>query len=185
MEHFDPERCLQLIEEHRVTHAQFVPTMFVRMLKLPEDVRARYDLSSPALRGARGGALRARGQASDDRLVGPDHPRVLLGHRGSGHDLDQLRRRPSTHPGSVGKAIWGEVHVCADDGEELPVGEDGVVYFGTHRRRHLRVQPRPGEDRADLQRQGLVHAVGRRAPRRGGLPVPDRPQALHDRLAAA
>ena len=35
-----------------------------------------------------------------------------------------------THPGSVGKAIWGEVHVCGDDGEELPTGEDGVVYFG-------------------------------------------------------
>ena len=46
MEHFDPERCLALIEQHKVTHAQFVPTMFVRMLKLPDDVRDRYDLSS-------------------------------------------------------------------------------------------------------------------------------------------
>ena len=46
MERFDPERCLALIERHRVTHAQFVPTMFVRMLKLPDDERARYDLSS-------------------------------------------------------------------------------------------------------------------------------------------
>ena len=35
-----------------------------------------------------------------------------------------------THPGSVGRAIWGEVHICGDDGEELPVGQDGVVYFG-------------------------------------------------------
>ena len=40
MERFDPEDCLRLIEQHRVTHAQFVPTMFVRMLKLPEEVRA-------------------------------------------------------------------------------------------------------------------------------------------------
>src|SRR5664279_1248591 len=46
MESFDAEQCLALIEEHRVTHAQFVPTMFVRMLKLPEEVRSRYDLSS-------------------------------------------------------------------------------------------------------------------------------------------
>ena len=46
MEHFDPETCLALIREHKVTHAQFVPTMFVRMLKLPEDVRASYDVSS-------------------------------------------------------------------------------------------------------------------------------------------
>ena len=46
MEHFDPEECLALIERYHVTHAQFVPTMFVRMLKLPDEVRARYDVSS-------------------------------------------------------------------------------------------------------------------------------------------
>src|ERR1700686_1843714 len=46
MEHFDPEECLALIERYRVTHAQFVPTMFVRLLKLPEEVRRRYDVSS-------------------------------------------------------------------------------------------------------------------------------------------
>ena len=46
MEQFDPQRCLELIERHRVTHAQFVPTMFVRMLRLPEEERRRYDLSS-------------------------------------------------------------------------------------------------------------------------------------------
>ena len=46
MERFDPEECLRLIGQHRVTHAQFVPTMFVRMLKLPDEVRAGYDLSS-------------------------------------------------------------------------------------------------------------------------------------------
>jgi len=46
MERFDPEDCLRLIEEHRVTHAQFVPTMFVRFLKLPEEVRTAYDVSS-------------------------------------------------------------------------------------------------------------------------------------------
>ena len=46
MNRFDPEACLQLIERHRITHAQFVPTMFVRMLRLPEEVRSKYDLSS-------------------------------------------------------------------------------------------------------------------------------------------
>src|SRR5437764_15080343 len=46
MERFDAEQALALIERERVTHAQFVPTHFVRMLKLPEEVRARYDLSS-------------------------------------------------------------------------------------------------------------------------------------------
>src|SRR5258708_26608313 len=46
MERFDPETCLQLIEQYHVSHVQFVPTMFVRLLKLPDDVRARYDVSS-------------------------------------------------------------------------------------------------------------------------------------------
>ncbi len=41
MEHFDPEQYLALVEKYRVTHSQLVPTMFSRMLKLPEDVRAR------------------------------------------------------------------------------------------------------------------------------------------------
>ena len=46
MDRFDAERCLQLIEQYRITHVQFVPTMFVRLLKLPEAVRSRYDTSS-------------------------------------------------------------------------------------------------------------------------------------------
>ena len=94
MEHFDPERCLALIQEHGVTHAQFVPTMFVRMLKLPGEVRERVRPLLVALGGARRSPLRARGQAPDDRLVGAGRPRVLLGHRGAGHDVDHLRRRP-------------------------------------------------------------------------------------------
>lgn len=48
MESFDAEGALECIERYRVTHAQFVPTMFVRMLRLPDDVRGRYDLSSPS-----------------------------------------------------------------------------------------------------------------------------------------
>ena len=50
MEHFDAEEFLRLVEKHQVTHTQLVPTMFVRMLKLPDEVRARYDVSS--LKGA-------------------------------------------------------------------------------------------------------------------------------------
>ncbi len=94
MEHFDPEQCLALIEEHKVTHAQFVPTMFVRMLKLPDEVRNKLRPLVAAFGGARRRALRARGQAAHDRVVGPGDPRVLLGHRGPGHDLDHVRRGP-------------------------------------------------------------------------------------------
>ena len=94
MEHFDPERCLALIEEHKVTHAQFVPTMFVRMLKLPDEVRSKLRPLVAALGGACRRALRARGQAPHDRVVGAGDPRVLLGHRGHGHDVDHLRGGP-------------------------------------------------------------------------------------------
>ena len=181
MEHFDPERCLALMQEHRVTHAQFVPTMFVRMLKLPDDVRASLRRLLAALGGARGGAVRARGQAPDDRVVGPVIHEYYSGTEGMG--MTWISSEESlTHAGLGRRAIWGEVHVCGDDGEELPTGEDGVVYFGGRSDAHLRVQPRPREDAPDVQRQGLGHAVGRRAPRRRGLPVPDRPQAVHDRV---
>ena len=82
MERFDPELCLELIERHRVTHAQFVPTMFVRHAA-PAGGRSRpLRRLEPPGRHARRRAVPGRDQAPDDRLVGPDHPRVLLGHRG-------------------------------------------------------------------------------------------------------
>ena len=82
MEHFDPRRRSPLIERHRVTHSQWVPTMFIRMLKLPDEVRRRYDVSSLQVRDPRRRAVPGRGQAADDRVVGPDPARVLRGHRG-------------------------------------------------------------------------------------------------------
>jgi long-chain acyl-CoA synthetase len=129
MEHFDPEECLRLIQEHRVTHAQFVPTMFVRMLKLPDDVRSRYDVSS--LRSVVHAAAPCAPEVKRRMLEwwGPIVHEYYSGTEGMGMTWigpqDAL-----THPGSVGRAIWGEVHICGDDGVELPVGETGVVYFG-------------------------------------------------------
>ena len=63
MERFDAEECLALIEQYKVTHGQFVPTMFVRMLKLPGRRPGEYDLSSPPARHPRRRALPDRGQA--------------------------------------------------------------------------------------------------------------------------
>ena len=129
MERFDPEDCLRLIEEHRVTHAQFVPTMFVRMLKLPEEVRGRYDVSS--LRSVVHAAAPCAPEVKRRMIEwwGPIVHEYYSGTEGMG--MTWITPEESlTHSGSVGKAIWGEVHVCGDDGEELPVGQDGVVYFG-------------------------------------------------------
>ncbi len=80
MRKFDAEAVLRLIETHRVTHAQFVPTMFVRMLKLPKAVRRKYDVSSLRVRDPRGRPVPGGCQAPDDGVVRPDHPRILRRH---------------------------------------------------------------------------------------------------------
>jgi long-chain acyl-CoA synthetase len=128
MEHFDPERCLALIDEHKVTHAQFVPTMFVRMLKLPDEVRAKYDLSS--LRSVVHAAAPCAPEVKRRMIEwwGPVIHEYYSGTEGMGMTWITTAEA-LTHPGSVGKAIWGEVHICGDDGEDLPSGDDGVVYF--------------------------------------------------------
>ena len=71
---FDPEELLQLIDRHRVTHLHMVPIMFNRLLKLPEAVKAKYDVSSlPLCLVHDGRALPGADQAGDDRMVGPGH----------------------------------------------------------------------------------------------------------------
>jgi long-chain acyl-CoA synthetase len=130
MDRFDPERCLQLIEQHHVTHAQFVPTMFVRMLKLPDDVRTRYDLSS--LRSVVHAAAPCAPEVKKRMIEwwGPVIHEYYSGTEGLGMTWISSPEA-LTHPGSVGRAIWGDVHVLGEDGEEVPVGTDGVVYFGS------------------------------------------------------
>ena len=91
MERFEAAQALRLIEAHRVTHSQWVPTMFVRLLKLPASVRALRP-EQPALGGARRGALPGPGQAGHDRLVGADPVRVLLDDRGVRRRIHLLRR---------------------------------------------------------------------------------------------
>ena len=96
MERFDPEQYLQLVERYRVTHSQLVPTMFNRMLKLPDDVRSRYDLSSLETVVHAAAPVPDPGQGGDDRVVGPEDRRVLRGHRG--HRLHDVRLRTSGWP---------------------------------------------------------------------------------------
>ena len=91
MERFDAEQALALIERYSVTCGQFVPTMFVRMLKLPEGTRGTLRPVEPAIRRARGGAVPGRREAADDGVVGPDHLRVLLVDRGRGRHVRRAR----------------------------------------------------------------------------------------------
>ncbi len=92
MERFDPEDALRLIEKHKVTTAQWVPTHFVRMLKLPEERAGEVRRLLAEAGVPRRRALPGADQGADDRLVGPDHQRVLRRHRGQRLHRHQLGR---------------------------------------------------------------------------------------------
>jgi acyl-CoA synthetase (AMP-forming)/AMP-acid ligase II len=129
MEHFEPEAALQCIEQYRATHSQWVPTMFVRMLKLPEEVRARYDLST--LRCAIHAAAPCPIPIKEQMIEwwGPVLYEYYAGTEGNG--FVQLNSTEwLAHKGSVGRPLNCELHICDDDGNELPVGESGTIYFG-------------------------------------------------------
>ena len=129
MEHFDAEEFLRLVEKYKVTTAQLVPTMFVRMLKLPEEVRSRYDVSS--LRGAIHAAAPCPidGQGADDRLVGADPDRVLRRHRGQRRHLSTSQRMAAANGLGRPRAWSARCSIFDEDGKELPPGETGTVYF--------------------------------------------------------
>ncbi len=128
MEHFDAEEYLKLIERHKVTHSQLVPTMFVRMLKLPEDVRKRYDTSSLqcAIHAAAPCPVEVKRQMIE--WWGPVIHEYYAGTEGNGFvycNSDMWL----ANPGTVGKAIQGVVHICDENGDEVPSGESGTVFF--------------------------------------------------------
>src|ERR1043165_2617332 len=130
MEQFDPEEALSYIERYRVTHSQWVPTMFVRMLKLPEEVRGRYDLSSQ--RGAVHAAAPCPVEVKRQMIEwwGPVISEYYSATAGDGPPFvtagDWL-----AHPGSVGKSLLGDAKILDDDGNELPLGEPGAVWFSS------------------------------------------------------
>lgn len=127
-EKFDAATALRHIEEHRITAAQMVPTMFVRMLKLDESIRSRHDLSS----------LRVLVHAAAP--CPPDVKRAMIDWLGpvvyeyySATEANGITFINSedwlARPGSVGKSVIGPAHICDDEGTELPPGEVGTIYF--------------------------------------------------------
>ena len=128
MEKFDPEHYLSLIEKYKVTHTQLVPTMFVKMLKLPENVRAQYDVSSlvSALHAAAPCPVPVKQQMID--WWGPVIEEYYAGSEGNGMTWANSEQWLS-HKGTVGIPIYGTLHICDADGTELPAGEEGQIYF--------------------------------------------------------
>ncbi len=128
MERFDPIEALAAIERFYVTHSQWVPTMFVRMLKLEPAERERFDLSSMkvVIHAAAPCPVPVKQQMIE--WWGP-----IIHEYYGGTELNGFTYVNAedwlAHPGTVGRSVLGTLHVCDDDGNELPPGEPGVVYF--------------------------------------------------------
>lgn len=133
MEHFDAEEYLRLVEHHKITHTQLVPTMFVRMLKLPEEARRRHDVSS--LRCAIHAAAPCPVPVKEQMIAwwGPVIWEYYAGTEGNGITIVNSEQW-LTHKGTVGRAVVGELRICDDEsGELLPPGKSGTVYFANGR----------------------------------------------------
>ena len=130
MDRFDEEQALRAIETHRITNAQFVPTMFSRMLKLPRHIRSRYDLSSLecVLHGAAPCPVPVK-QAMIDWL-GPIIHEYYGATEGLGLAMCDSEQWLA-HKGTVGKAVFGELRVLDDDMNEVPSGSIGRLWFKT------------------------------------------------------
>ncbi|MGH9005711.1 MAG: AMP-binding protein, partial [Acidimicrobiia bacterium] len=128
MERFDPEEALRAIETYGVTHSQWVPTMFIRMLKLPAGTRSAYDLSS--LRLAIHAAAPCPIPVKEQMIEwwGPILAEYYAGTEGNcfvyTDSADWL-----AHKGTVGRPLLVTVHVCDEAGEEVPPGTVGALYF--------------------------------------------------------
>ena len=128
MERYDPVEALRLIESHHVTQTQMVPTMFVRLLKLPEAERTRFDLRS--LRTAVHAAAPCPVEVKRQMIEwwGPIISEYYSSTEGAGATFITSEEWLE-HPGSVGKPMIGTPHIVDDDGHEVPAGEIGTIYF--------------------------------------------------------
>jgi len=128
MEKFDPEEALRCIETYKCTHSQWVPTMFIRMLKLPKEIQRKYDLSSLQIAVHAAAPIPVQVKQEMIDWWGPVLTEYYAGTELNGfvfvHSPEWLE-----HPGTVGKPVLGKLHICDDDGNELPTGEAGIIYF--------------------------------------------------------
>ncbi|MGF0225075.1 acyl-CoA synthetase [Dietzia natronolimnaea] len=131
MDRFDPEHCLAGIEKYGVTHSQWVPTHFIRMLRLPQEVRESYDVSSMrvAIHAAAPCPVEIKKAMLD--WWGPVIYEYYSSTESNGATTispDEWLRKPGS-VGRVGQGSSGIVHICDELGAELPAGEDGWIYF--------------------------------------------------------
>ena len=128
MGNFDAEEFLQLTQKYKVTQTQVVPTMFIRMLKLDSDVRSQYDCSTitHAVHAAAPCPIETKRKMIE--WWGPVIHEYYAGTEGNGFVYCNSEQWLA-HPGTVGTAIQGIVHICDDEGKEVANGESGTIFF--------------------------------------------------------
>jgi long-chain acyl-CoA synthetase len=157
MEHFDPEQWLALVERYRVTHCQMVPVMFNRLLRLPDEVRARYDTSSLEyiVHAAAPCPVHVK-QAMIDWL-GP----IIYEYYGATEANGFTFCTPAewlAHPGTVGRPVLGELFILDGEGKECPAGTDGTIWFrGATAFEYFEDPVKTAESRSS---DGMASAVG-------------------------
>ncbi len=128
MEKFDPQEALRLIERYQVTHSQWVPTMFVRLLKLPEPIRGSYIMTSMRCAIHAGAPCPLETKQAMIEWWGP----ILHEYYGGSEQFGRTQLDSQewlAHPGSVGRPRHCVLHICDPEGNELPQGSTGTIYF--------------------------------------------------------
>ena len=159
MEHFDAEEFLALVPKHKITHTQVVPTMFVRFLKLPDEVRLKYDVSSLrcAIHAAAPCPIPTKEKMID--WWGPIVWEYYGGTEGNGLTMcnatDWL-----AHKGTVGRAVLGTVKICDEAGKELAQCEAGTIYFADGRPFEYHNDPRKTAETKNAKGWTTIGDVG-------------------------
>jgi long-chain acyl-CoA synthetase len=160
MERFDPEQFLANVERHRITHSQVVPTMFSRILKLPDEVRQRYDLSSleTIIHAAAPCPVPVKEAIID--WLGPIVVEYYGATEANGFTFCTSEEWLA-HPGTVGKPILGKLLILDDDGKEVPTGTTGTVWFeGATNFTYYRDEAKTAESRDESGQRSTVGDVG-------------------------
>lgn len=152
---FDPETVLKLIEEHRITHIAMVPTHFVRLLKLPEEVRRKYDVSSLRKVSHTGGPcpIEIKRQMIEwwGPIIGDVYGGTEMGVSFYATSEDSLR-----YPGTVGRPLDGTRYaIIGENGEVLPPGQVGEIYARNPAYGDFTYVGRE-EDRRACERDGMI-----------------------------
>ncbi len=160
MEHFDPEGWMAAVQRYRITHCQMVPTMFSRLLRLPADVRDRYDLSSlqRIVHAAAPCPIPVKKAMID--WLGPIITEYYGATEANGFTFCESAEWLA-HPGTVGRAVLGEVVIRDENGLDCPAGTDGTVWFrGATNFEYFEDAEKTAESRAEDGNMSTVGDIG-------------------------